>query len=118
MEKQELIRYRVFADALIRLNNAARTLLQEGADPDAIKLILTGTAKLFTELEDRMARAFPDADSRPVDLRFDEKTDSELPVERTPGDREDGEDGDAEAPPAVNPVPPRHTKPPEAESRS
>lgn len=86
MEKQELIRYRVFADALIRLNNAARTLLQEGADPDAIKLILTGTAKLFAELEDRMARAFPEAESRPVDLRFDPKSVSELPVEQRPLD--------------------------------
>lgn len=118
MEKQELIRYRVFADALIRLNNAARTLLQEGADPDAIKLILTGTAKLFSELEDRMARAFPETESRPVDLRFDETSGRDLPVERTPVDRKGGDDGVEGPVSSVNPAPPISTTPPEASSNA
>lgn len=73
MEKQDLIRYRTFADALIRLNNAASTLLQEGADPEAIKLILAGTAKLFAELEHRMAQALPDDTPRNLDLNFPEE---------------------------------------------
>lgn len=70
MEKQDLIRYRTFADALIRLNNAASTLLQEGADPEAIKLILSGTAKLFAELEHRMSQVLPEDPERPLDLNF------------------------------------------------
>jgi hypothetical protein len=70
MEKQDLIRYRTFADALIRLNNAASTLLQEGADPEAIKLILAGTAKLFAELEHRMAQVLPEDAPRNLDLHF------------------------------------------------
>jgi hypothetical protein len=72
MEKQDLIRYRTFADALIRLNNAASTLLQEGADPEAIKLILSGTAKLFAELEHRMAQVVPEEQDRTVDLSFND----------------------------------------------
>jgi hypothetical protein len=72
MDKQDLIRYRTFADALIRLNNAASTLLQEGADPEAIKLILTGTARLFAELEHRMAPVLPEEQERMLDLSFQE----------------------------------------------
>ncbi len=72
MEKQDLIRYRTFADALIRLNNTASTLLQEGADPEAIKLILSGTAKLFAELEHRMSQALPEDPDHPLDLNFPE----------------------------------------------
>lgn len=74
MEKHELIRYRTFADALIRLNNAASTLLQEGADPEAIKQILSGIAKLFAELETRMAQALPEERERFLNLNFGEDT--------------------------------------------
>jgi hypothetical protein len=70
MEKQDLIRYRTFADALIRLNNAASTLLQEGADPEAIKLILSGTAKLFAELERRLSQGLPEDLDHSLDLKF------------------------------------------------
>jgi hypothetical protein len=78
MEKQELIRYRAFADALIRLNNATTTLLNEGADPDAIKLILTGTAQLFAELESKMFDPEADSDEQQQDnkvpLSFDDSS--------------------------------------------
>jgi hypothetical protein len=101
MEKQELIRYRVFADALIRLNGAARTLLQEGADAEALKMILSGTAKLFAELEERMARALPELEDRPVDLRFEEGSTSPLPIESKPRPTED---------PQARPTPPPPTR--------
>jgi len=86
MEKQDLIRYRTFADALIRLNNAASTLLQEGADPEAIKLILSGTAKLFAELEHRMAQVVPEEQDRALDFSFNEGPSQgwELPVQAPP----------------------------------
>jgi hypothetical protein len=79
MEKNELIRYRTFADALIRLNNAASTLLQEGANPEAIKLVLTGTAQLFSELEDRMASALSENNMHKVSLKF--KPSENIPLE-------------------------------------
>jgi len=84
MEKQDIIRYRTFADALIRLNNAASTLLQEGADPEAIKLILAGTAKLFAELEHRMARALPEDSPRNLDIRFPEDDEGWGPTQPAP----------------------------------
>jgi hypothetical protein len=78
MKKDDLIRYRAFANALIRLNNATTTLLNEGADPDAIKLILKGTATLYAELEANMLSHTSEAtDSTEQDqdgdvpLRFD-----------------------------------------------
>jgi hypothetical protein len=70
VEKQDLIRYRTYADALIRLNNAASVLLQEGADPEAIKLILSGAAKLYAELERRMVQAFSEEGPRNIDPDF------------------------------------------------
>jgi hypothetical protein len=76
MEKNELIRYRTFADALIRLNNAASTLLQEGADPEAIKQILSGIAKLFAELETRMAQALPEDREQLLDLNMGDSQDA------------------------------------------
>ncbi len=81
MEKQELIRYRTYADALIRLNNAASTLLHEGANPEAIKLILTGTAQLYSELEERMSRTLPEAEKRSIDLNFKESRPQDMPID-------------------------------------
>lgn len=90
MEKQELIRYRTFADALIRLNNAASTLLHEGADPDAIKQILSGIAKLFTELETRMAQALPEERERFLNLNFGDEPSSEWKLPRSSQDHANG----------------------------
>lgn len=86
MEKQDLIRYRTFADALIRLNNAASTLLQEGADPEAIKMILAGTARLFAELERRMEQVLPEDQERMLDLNFPDSPQAwELPMQPPAG---------------------------------
>jgi hypothetical protein len=83
MEKNELIRYRTFADALIRLNNAASVLLQEGANPEAIKLVLTGTAQLFSELEDRMASALSENNMQKIDLNFSSSGNIPIPPDST-----------------------------------
>ncbi len=80
MEKQDLIRYRTFADALIRLNNAASTLLQEGANPEAIKLILSGTAMLHAELEERMATKLAEDEDHPIPLSFNGHANESFPV--------------------------------------
>ena len=86
MEKQDLIRYRAFADALIRLNNAASTLLQEGANPEAIKLILSGTAMLHAELEERMATKLAEDEDQPIPLTFNEHAGEPIPVVRPNAD--------------------------------
>ncbi len=70
MKPNELHEYQTVADALIRLNRAASTLLKHGANPEAIKLILTGTAQLFSELEDRMTRSLSPEDQKSVQLHF------------------------------------------------
>lgn len=75
MKPNELHEYQTVADALIRLNRAASTLLKHGANPEAIKMILTGTAQLFSELEDRMSRSLSPEDQKSVQLHF--PTDSE-----------------------------------------
>jgi len=90
MDKQDLIRYRTFADALIRLNNAASTLLQEGADPEAIKLILSGTAKLFAELEHRMAQVLPEEQERLLDVNYSEPAAQGWEMRVTPPDTQPG----------------------------
>ncbi len=70
MKQTELSQYQTIADALIRLNRAASTLLKHGANPEAIKMILTGTAQLFSELEDQMSKSLSPEDQRSVQLNF------------------------------------------------
>ncbi len=70
VKQTELTEYQTIADALIRLNRAASTLLKHGANPEAIKLILTGTAQLFSELEEKMSKTLSPEDQRSVQLNF------------------------------------------------
>ncbi len=79
MKKDDLIKYRAFANALIRLNNATTSLLNEGADPEAIKLILKGTAQLYAELESNM-QSHGEEDPEALSLGS-EDLDKDLPLD-------------------------------------